>query len=170
VTVCMKISCIRWAKSACFGILVLFLAGGCAAPTYQKSEARIVVIRSPLLRFADLGYIRHTQNALQIQLFEAGQLVKSIDVNNFVCVDSGCLTKSMFNARYLSANYPDDILQNVFLGLPIYGGKNLQRVRGGFVQKIHTLHVEITYRVINGVIFFRDRKSGILLKVMPPPH
>ncbi len=149
-------------------IFLLLFFGGCGIRHYALSSADIVIIKSPHLRYADEGYISHSKDAVLLQMYEAGTLVKTIRLNHLICVDSeGCLTKQMFNDKYLSSSYPPDILQDIILGKKIYKGKNYIKVQGGFTQQISNLHVNIFYSVISHVIVFKDFKNHIFLKISP---
>lgn len=150
-----------------FLLPILFLFAGCSIKNYEKNESKIIVIRSAELKYADLGYIRSSGDALKIELYEMGNLVKSIEINNLICVDEGCMFKSSFNQKYLNGHYPSDILENVILGRQIYDGKNLIRSDDGFVQEIKDKYVDIHYEVKNGNIRFKDRKNAILMKISP---
>lgn len=135
---------------------------------YAVSHADVVIIKSPRLRYADEGYIKHSADAILLQMYEAGTLVKTIRLDHLICVDDeGCLTKQMFNDRYLNPSYPPDILQNIILGKKIYWGKNYTKVPGGFTQRIDDLHVDIFYSVISGVIVFKDFSNHIFIKIAP---
>ncbi len=144
--------------------LALFLSA-CSIKHYEQTETKIFVIKSPLLRFADLAYIRNSENAVQVELFVAGKSIKKIAINHLVCVDEGCVSKSTFNTKYLNANYPSNILQNILLAKAIYNGKNRVQMQNGFVQKIQTENVNIKYTVTNKVTLFKDRKNKIIIKI-----
>ncbi|WP_345993312.1 hypothetical protein [Sulfurimonas sp. HSL-1716] len=150
-----------------FWLLAVFLFFGCSVKEYEINQSKIIVIKSSQLRYADLGYIRSTKNALKIELYDMGTLVKSIEINNLICVDDGCMLKSSFNQKYLNEHYPTDILQNVILGKQIYGGENIKMTDNGFVQNIKDDYVDIRYEVKNGGIRFKDRRNGILMKISP---
>ena len=75
------------------------------------------------------------------------------------------MLKSVFNRKYLNANYPSDILENVILGHAIYDGKNLRKLYDGYVQDIKNDDVDIHYEVNSAGIRFKDRKNEILLKI-----
>lgn len=147
-----------------FGLLL----AGCSIKEYKNNESKIIVIRSPQLKYADLGYIRSNGDALRIELYEMGHLVKSIEINNLICVDDTCLLKSMFNEKYLNTHYPTELLQDVILGKTIYEGKNLVKTETGFMQNISDENVDIHYEVQNKEIRFKDRRNGILLKISSP--
>lgn len=144
---------------------ILFLLTGCSIKNYEINEPKIIVIKSSQLRYADLGYIRSSGTALKIDLYEMGNLAKSIEINKMICIDDGCMLKSSFNEKYLNVNYPSEILENVILGREIYSGKNLRKLSDGFVQEIKDEYVDIHYEVKNGDIKFKDRKNAILMKI-----
>ena len=157
-------------KNILFTLLLsaIFLLSGCSVKNYEMNESKIIVIKSPQIKYGDLGYIRGHGNSLKIELYEMGNVVKSIEINNFICVDDGCMLKNVFNKKYLNSNYPSDILENVILGHPIYDGKNLKKMYDGFGQKIKDEDVNIVYEVTHQSIRFKDSKNGILLKISSP--
>jgi cytoskeletal protein CcmA (bactofilin family) len=129
------------------------------------NESKIIVIKSPQIKYADLGYIRGHGNALKIELYEMGNVVKSIEINKLICVDDGCMLKAVFNKKYLNGSYPSDTLENVILGHAIYDGKNLRKLYDGYVQNIQDEDVDISYEVTSKSIRFKDAKNGILVKI-----
>jgi len=136
------------------------------ARPFVHSDAATVVLKSPKLKFADTGYLRSNDEMVVLELFSAGQAVARIEVAKLICVEGeGCMRKSRFNADYLSAHYPDTLLENVLRSRPIYGGRNLVRNSGGFEQMIVDGKVEIEYRVTARQIYFRDRKNSVLVKI-----
>jgi len=148
-------------------LLPLFIVffTGCSLKNYEHTSSKVITIKTPKLRFSDLGYVKNSNKAVGLELFVAGKLIKKIDINYLICVDEGCMSKSSFNAEYLEASYPDDLLQDIILGLPIYDAKNLQKSDGGFKQLIVNDSVNIEYRVDAREIYFKDKKNHILFKI-----
>ncbi len=144
--------------------LALFFTA-CSIKNYEQTSSKIIIIKSPKIKFADLGYIRNTDKALELELFLAGRAIKKIQINHLVCVDEGCMSKGSFNDEYLNSSYPDDLLQNILLGLEIYDGKNRVKTDDGFEQRIISKDVEITYSVTSSIIAFKDKKNSIIIKI-----
>ena len=144
---------------------LLLLLSACSIKNYEHSDSKILTIKSPQLKFSDLAFIRHSDDAVEAELFIAGKSIKKIAINYLVCVDEGCMSRSKFNAKFLNAAYPDNLLQNVLLGKPIYDGKNRLRGEDGYEQHIQTEDVNILYRVKAKSIYFKDRKNRILIKI-----
>ena len=71
-------------------IITLFLSA-CSIKNYEQTNAKIIIIKSPQLKFADLGFIRNSGDAVEIELFTAGKSVKKIELNHLICVDEGCM-------------------------------------------------------------------------------
>ena len=146
-------------------LVFVLIFSACSTKDYAQTKTKIVIIKSPLIKFADIGYIRNTDDKVSLELFIAGQRIQKIDINHLICVDEGCLTKSGFNKDYLNENYPNEILQNILLARPIFEAKNLIKTDDGFVQKIITENMEIKYRVSSNVTFFKDLKNRIIFKI-----
>lgn len=146
-----------------FLTLVIFFSA-CSIKDYKHTQSKIIIIKSPKIKFADLGYIRNSENSIELELFMAGKSVKKISINHLICVDEGCMSKSGFNESYLIASYPSSLMQNILLARPIYDSKNLERSTNGFSQVIKNEDVDINYVVNSKTVFFKDRKNKIILK------
>jgi hypothetical protein len=143
----------------------LFLITGCAPKVYTINESCLIVIKTPKLKFADLGYIRRNADEVRADLFVAGQLVQSIEISTLICVDDGCISKSEFNKDYLHPSYPDDLILNVLLGRPIFEKASLQKTEGGFIQNIKSDEYNVVYKVEYGKTYFKDRQNRFLIKI-----
>ena len=145
-------------------LVCVLIFSGCTIKNYDITQTKIIIIKSPKLKFADIGYVRNSDKSIELELFVAGKAVEKITINHLICTSEGCMSKQGFNKDYLNASYPDDILQNVILGQKIYGGKNLTKIKDGFEQHIKAWHVDITYKVTSHAILFKDRYNKIILK------
>lgn len=143
----------------------MILFSGCSIHNYEHTQSKLIVIKSPKLRFADIGYLRNSGKSIELELFIAGQAIEKITVNHLICTSEGCMSKSGFNAEYLSSAYPADMMQNLLLGKAIYDGKNLVKTVEGFEQNITTQDVQITYKVSTHAVIFKDKKNNILFKL-----
>ena len=146
-------------------LIFILLFSACSVREYQEVTPKILLLKSKKLRFSDLAYLRHSDDAIELELFVAGRVVKRITINHLVCIDEGCMRKSSFNSEYFCAAYPETLFQNILLGKKIYGGENLLYLNGGFEQLIEKDGVDIEYRVDAKGIYFRDRKNAILFKI-----
>ena len=145
-------------------ISILFFSA-CSMKNYDNTQAKIIIIKSPKIKFSDLGYIRNTNTNIELELFIAGKAIQRITVNHLICTSEGCMSKSGFNEDYLNKAYPDDMLQNLLLAKPIFDKKNIKKTDVGFEQHIKNLHVDISYKVDSHVVFFKDRKNKIIFKI-----
>jgi len=117
------------------------------------------------MKFSDIGYLRNSDDAIELELFIAGQVFQKIHINHLICVKEGCMSKHSFNEEYLNETYPENILQNILLSKEIYGGKNRLKTDEGFMQAINDKDVSIKYRVNSRETFFKDRKNNIIIKI-----
>ncbi len=145
-------------------VLFLFFVGCSTKETVQK-ESWVVLIKSPKLKFNDIGYILRNGESVELQLYSAGNAVESFSVNHLICTQSGCMRKSSFNAEYLSSAYDGDLLKDLLMRRPIFDGKNLQKSKNGFEQHLISDAYDITYRVNADSLYFKDRKNRILFKL-----
>lgn len=144
---------------------LLFLSG-CGARPFVKTDVATIILKTPKLKFADTGYVRSNEDLVALELFSAGQAVGKIEIEDLVCVDGeGCMRKSSFNAEYLSADYPDSLMENILRSNPIYNGLNLVKDAHGFEQTISKNGVDIRYKVTDRQTYFKDRKNRVLIKI-----
>ena len=151
------------------GILLstLFLFSACTGQP-KKEESAFIVLKTPSIKYADMGFIRDTSSKLKVEMYAAGQPLVSIEVNGMnICMSTfECMEKRDFNKKLLSQNYPDTLLENIFRANPIFDGENVEKKRDGFTQKIKKDELyDITYTVISGERKFRDTINKILIKV-----
>lgn len=150
-------------KYIVFVFALFFIA--CSTHTYEK-QSKIVVLKTPKIKFADIAYISRGKDAVVLDLYVAGKALKTITIDNLVCVEgAGCISKDTFNEEYLSPSYPANLLQNVLLGKPIYEGKNIERSAGEFSQTIKDAEVNIRYIVNARRIYFKDKTNNILISI-----
>jgi len=146
-------------------LIFFLLFSGCSVKNFSSKESKIVVIKSPKLKFNDIGYIKDDGSYVRLELYSAGVAIESIDIKHLVCTKQGCITKSKFNKEYLHPSYPNDILRNILLKKPIFGGENLKKLSSGFIQNIKSKDYNIKYKVTPKEVFFKDRKNKIILKI-----
>jgi hypothetical protein len=145
--------------------LTLFVSA-CSVKHYEITSTKLFTIKTSQMRFNDIAYLRHSGDAVELELYMAGQVVNKITINHLICVQNkGCMTKSQFNSRFLVEEYPSDILQHILLKKPIFEGQNLQKTKDGFEQTIQTNSVNIIYKVDAKRCYFKDKHNHILIKM-----
>ena len=145
--------------------IFILLFAACSVKDYEFTQTKIIIIKSPKIKFSDLGYLRNSEKSIELELFVAGKAVDKISVNHLICVSDGCMSKSSFNEDYLNETYPNDILQNILLAEPIYQSKNKVLTSDGFEQYIKDENVDIRYKVKKNSTFFKDLKNKIIFKI-----
>jgi hypothetical protein len=144
----------------------ILLLSGCGARPFVQTDAATIIMKTPKIKFADTGYIRSNEDLVALELFSAGQAVGKFEIENMVCVEGeGCMRKSSFNAEYLSAKYPDTLMENILRSKPIYDRQNLVENEHGFTQIIIDEYVDIKYKVTDRQIYFKDRENRVLIKI-----
>lgn len=146
--------------------LAALFIGGCAQKHYEISKPKLIVMKTPKLKFADTGYIRSSGERVEAELFTAGVAVEKISIDDKVCVNAGCMSEEAFVREYLSADYPKDILRRILLAEPIFGGINTSEQCGGArTQYIRDDKRDIVYRLKTDETYFKDRVNGFIIKI-----
>ena len=152
-------------------LLILLLINGCAGKQSIKKEnqeSAYIIIKTPTMRYADMGFIYKKTDLTKVEIYALGQPLMSLDINPMnVCMSTfKCMEKSDFNAKMLSSSYPDTILENIFRAKPIFDKKNLEKNSEGFTQKIKKeKEYDITYSVTTKKRTFRDKINKIKIEV-----
>ncbi len=143
-------------------LLLALLFIGCSQHNYKSRSAYLITIKSKELRFSDMGFISRSTEAVLIDIFSLGNQILKLEIDDFVTLNGATpIPPSMFNSRYLHSDYPPETLKEIFLGKPIFEKLGLENVEDGFIQHIG----EITYRVSQDEIYFKDKKNGVLIKL-----
>ncbi len=149
-------------------LTILFLLFSCAGKGAKQQESAFIVMKTSRIKFADMGFIYSNLLGVKIEIYASGQpLVDlSIDSENICLSLLKCMDKKQFNEEVLVAEYPATLLENIFKAEPIFEGKNLKKIEGGFEQKITKEgFYDISYSVVSGKRSFRDKINKILIKV-----
>jgi len=146
--------------------LFALLIGGCATKYYSISTPKMIVIKSPKLKYADMGYLRYEGDAVEMELFTAGIAVEKISIDEQVCVSAGCMSEEAFVREYLYKDYPRDTMRRVLQGEPIFSGAGVSESCGGVkFQYIRNDDMDIVYRRSPTETYFKDRLNGLMINI-----
>ena len=148
-------------------LMILFL-WGCGKQPYLKEEGAFIVLKTPVMRYADQGFVYQNNDEIKAEIYSSGQALLSLRITkDAICTgEFQCLSPKAFNARVLSAYYPDDTIEAIFRGKTILGGKNRIKKRNGFTQKLYKRgQYDIFYTVFNNETVFRDTINRITIKI-----
>ena len=144
----------------------LFVA--CTGKDAKKQESAFIVMKTKTIKFADMGFIYTNSSGVKVEVYATGQPLLDLNINSQnICLSLlKCMDKEQFNEEVLVAEYPVTLLENIFKSEAIFEEKNLEKVEGGFIQKIRKEgEYDISYSVISGKRVFRDKINKILIKV-----
>ena len=149
-------------------LLITLFFQACGTPSYLKENAALIVFKTPTFKYADMGFIYENRSEVKAEIYGSGQALMSLKISgSSVCMSLlECMSKESFNKTVLSSMYPNEILDNIFRGKPIFKELNLQKNRNGFTQTIVNQNkYDIHYSVLNNEIVFRDTINAILIKI-----
>ncbi|MDD5210918.1 MAG: hypothetical protein PHV62_00755 [Sulfuricurvum sp.] len=151
---------ILWAS-----ILVFFM-GGCSVKHYSISTPKVITIKTPKLKYSDMGYLRYEGDTVELELFTAGVSVEKISFDEKVCFSAGCMDEEKFVKEYVYEGYPRDTLRRILQNAPIFDGNGTSESCGGVIfQFIRNEDMDILYRRARGEVFFKDRLNGLIIKI-----
>jgi len=156
-------------------VAVAALLGGCSTitPTPNttiEQKSMFIVMKLPAFKFADQGFVDRSNGSTKIEIYSSGTPVMKIEITGSqVCSGSGlfsCMSKSAFNSRFLSANYPDDTLEHIVTSEPIFDSEGMQGGGDSFTQTISKDGAyNISYSASSGSSEFIDSTNDIVIKV-----
>lgn len=94
----------------------LFFLIGCANKQPKLTSSATILIKTPKLKFYDKGFISKFDDYVEVQILSAGTSVLKLKIyNSMICRDTfECQTLKSFNAEYLSEDYEDKFIKNLF--------------------------------------------------------
>ncbi len=149
-------------------LAIVFLFSACSSKEYRTQNAAFIVFKTPTFKYADMGFIYENDEGLKTEIYGSGQALMSLELSKrSVCLSLlECMDRKAFNAKVLSALYPEDTLENIFRGRAIFGGLGVEKNRNGFTQKLEKDNqYAIDYRVLSAQIHFRDTINAIIITV-----
>ena len=147
--------------------LLLFFQA-CVSQPYLKENTALIVFKTPTFRYADMGFIYENNDEVKVEIYGNGQALMALKITqNNVCMSLlECMSKKSFNQKVLNRYYPEEVLDDIFRGKPIFHAKHLKKNRNGFTQTIVKADkYNIHYSVLKHEIIFRDTINTILIKV-----
>jgi hypothetical protein len=147
---------------------MLFLLSACMPKTYTKEHSAFILLKSPYLKYADMGFIYENSKEMKVEIYSNGQAVMNLELlEEKICLSTfKCMDKQSFNKMLLSASYPKDLLHHVFGAKAIFGGKNKKSIPRGFEQDIFAKGLyDISYKVRQGFVSFEDSFNDIKIKI-----
>jgi len=148
-------------------LLFVVMLLGCTKPSYQTQKSALILIKTPYLKYADMGFIYQGKESSKVEIYANAQPVFVLSIYpNSICMDKlKCLEPSRFNEQFLSSHYPKDLLSNIFNQKPIFDAQNLTQTPNGFKQRIKTQNVDIAYSTIGDRTIFRDNTNKVAIKI-----
>ncbi len=132
-----------------------------------NSKSYVTTFKTKKFAFSDAGFLKSRNGRTDLQIFAVGKPLMKLKIlpSDDICVNQLCNTKHGFNQSYLSGAYPDNLLENVLHARPIFNSQNLKETTNGFMQRIKGARYDIKYKIVPGMIYFKDVKNKIIIKL-----
>lgn len=103
-------------------IFIVLFFNSCVNKKVQLASSATIIFKTPLMKFYDKGFINKYDSYINLQIYNSGTLALNLDIyKNSICKSTfECMSAKSFNSKYLSSNYKDDFLYNLFKGKKIY--------------------------------------------------
>lgn len=155
-------------KRAVIFLIGALLLSACAPKEYVKQNSAYIMFKTPTFKYADMGFLYENEDEIKVEIYGSGQPLMSLRVTDTsVCMSRlECMSKSSFNKEVLHHMYPEDTVENIFRGRPLFDGIGLEKKGAGFTQKIVKKDkYSIDYSVLNKEVIFHDTINFIDIKI-----
>lgn len=131
-------------------VFITLFFGGCATKQPIQIKSVMVTIKTPFMKYNDLGFIKHYDNYNELEIYSFGNALLYLKVyKDKVCTsDFKCKTSQSFINEYFNSSYPADFFYNI-----LNKSKNLN-IQG----------ITYSYNTEDG-IYFRDKQNDILIRI-----
>lgn len=147
-------------------ILLAFLFSGCAVKTpISSSNSYLVTIKNKQIALADTGFLNHGKDYTNLQIFSAGSILFNLEITQNVCLDGRCTDKLEFNRLFFENEHYEGMINDILNMQPLYNGKSMAKIEGGFEQDIVLPKSHIIYKIEHKSLYFKDSQNGILIKL-----
>lgn len=147
-------------------LLGFFFVGCSLKEKVITSKAYHIVLKNKNLKISDTGFINKSFSKKELQIFKGTTVVLSLHVRGKeVCLDLTCIDKKRFHEEFFGYSHYESFIDELLEFEPLYGKKNLTKLENGFEQNIKSENFDISYKIENTTLFFRDTFNGILLKI-----
>jgi hypothetical protein len=150
-------------------LTILCLLAGCAKLLVNESRAVTATIKTPKIAVSRSGFLDTLDNdRYRLQIYAAGQAVLELQIGDKICQGVFCTSAKEFNKRYLSENYPPNLLRDILGQRVIAGLKNagVEIKENGFVQKANVDgEYDIVYEKNGSTQRFKDVLNRVLIVI-----
>ena len=88
----------------------------------NKSISSTIIIKSPLIKFYDKGFIEYYDDHINLVLLNVGNIILNLEIyKDRICKSTfECLDSKQFNEKYFDKSYKKDFLYTLFRQKNIY--------------------------------------------------
>lgn len=137
------------------------------------SGTKLVLLNTPTIKFYDLAVVRVTYYAINIDLFQTGVPIGSLEITKSdICFQGECAPKSLAARKIFGVVSYGDLFDDIFLGNDIFQGKGLRISRSGVLtQRFLMNNQEILYERTADYTVFKNLSNGVVISIQPyvPP-
>ncbi len=144
---------------------IVFFFGGCGMKQYAHKRSAYIVMKTPAIKYADMGFIYSDEREVKAQIYKLATPVLTLKLGKKACMEGFCYDYGVFNRKYLHPGYPKETIRQIFLGRELMQSRGKSGTGEGFVQEISDADFDILYSVTKDMVRFHDRKNNILIKI-----
>lgn len=137
------------------------------------SGTKLMMLNTPSIKFYDLAVVRVTYYAINVDLFQTGIPIGSLEITKSdICFQGECAPKSLAARKIFGIVSYGDLFDDIFLSQDIFQGKGLRITKKGVLtQRFVMNNQEILYERTADYTVFKNLSNGVVVSIQPyvPP-
>lgn len=131
------------------------------------SGTKLLMINAPTIKFYDLAVVRVTYYAINIDLFQTGVPIGTLEITkNNVCFQGECAPKSLAAKKIFGTVSYGDLFDDIFLNNDIFNKKGLRIDKNGtLTQRFLLNNQEILYQRGADFTVFKNLTTGVVISI-----
>jgi hypothetical protein len=107
-----------------------------------------------------MGFFDEYEDKKSLEVYSLGVPVFKINFDDYVCINSNCLSKDSFVKQYISEGLYEDLMNDILSQKPLKIESKIIKTPDGFVQEATTDRYDIFYRVGAKELYFVEKLGG----------
>ena len=133
---------------------------GCAQKEPKISKTVFVSVNSKGVKFSDMGFFDEYDNKKSLEVYSLGVPVFKINFDEYVCINSNCISKESFVKQYVSDVLYEDLMNDILSQKQLKIESKITKTPDGFIQEATNDKYDIFYRVGAKEIYFVEKLGG----------
>lgn len=151
-------------KQIIFFMSILLVLSSCSKH-HEDTKSIQVLIKNNNIKINDSGFLYTGTFYQTLEVFKLTQKILKLQIDKKqICLNDTCYLKKDFNKYFFGAFYYDELIEDIINLEPIFKKSNIEHKDDCFTQNIQTKTIDISYKVCDNFVYFKDNKYNSIIK------